>query len=109
MLPPVQRSWHRYRITTRAPPIRMARWSSEWPALSARLTASKLGRRRGSSSARGKLQTRRTPVSKFLNPNRCTPFHEPEEVIVDGWPEPHLVARDGDTIGAAIIAYAAKW
>ncbi|MGY4409125.1 hypothetical protein ACVWW4_000861 [Bradyrhizobium sp. LB7.1] len=45
----------------------------------------------------------------FLNPNRKTPFGEPEEVVCDTWPEAHLIARDGDTIGAAIIAYAAKW
>lgn len=48
-------------------------------------------------------------MSKFLNPNRKTPFGEPEETICDTWPAPGLVAREGDPIGAAIIEYRDRW
>src|SRR5882757_4272949 len=47
-------------------------------------------------------------MSKFLNPRQQTPFGL-EEVICDTWPAPHLIARPGDALGAAIVAYAAKW
>lgn len=56
-------------------------------------------------------QTRRMILASFLNPRgHKTAYGEHPVVSVDhGWPEPHLIARPNDAIGAAIIAYAKKW
>jgi hypothetical protein len=48
-------------------------------------------------------------MSKFVDPNKKTPFGDLQEVVCDTWPEPHLMAREGDVTAASIIAYAAKW
>lgn len=45
----------------------------------------------------------------FLDPNRPGPRGPTEVVRDDAWPEDHWVARPGDEIGAAIIAYRDQW
>jgi hypothetical protein len=49
-------------------------------------------------------------MPKYLSTKDRSPYGGPAEVIVDdAWPGPHLVAREGDEIGAAIIAYVKKF
>jgi len=50
-------------------------------------------------------------MATFLNPRgHKTPLGEfPTVSVDDGWPEPHLLARPNDAIGAAIIEFAKKW
>src|SRR4051794_21538314 len=47
----------------------------------------------------------------FINPlGHRDPFGKLPEVTVDfGWPEPHLIARPGDTQGEAIIEFANQY
>jgi hypothetical protein len=48
-------------------------------------------------------------MPKYLSTKDVSPYGGPAEVICDGWPGPHLVAREGDAIGEAIIAYVKRF
>jgi hypothetical protein len=47
----------------------------------------------------------------FLNPrgHKTALGEYPSVDVPDGWPEPHLIARPRDEIGAAIISYRDRW
>jgi hypothetical protein len=46
----------------------------------------------------------------FLNPRGFKDaMGQHPYVSVDGWPDPHLIARPNDALGQAIIDYAKKW